>query len=489
MDLKIRINRIRNIQSCELSVPLEKGIFCLVGANGCGKSTVLLCLAQSVFPSSLQKNLSEFDYNNESCVEFLYDGAKTLWQAQNGSWICDNHNQTEKTILFSGMYEGSLFYGTRFHDSLIVDSLVKKSTISTNQIIDADDYVKNQMSFILHGDYTHYRTLKRVKNKHIAHSARLKNTPYFQEKNGNLMSQYKMSSGECLLVSLLHFIYNALIRKSLPVDKPILMLIDEIELALHPVAVARLIDLLNQIIKEHDTLTVILTTHSPEVIRKISPNNIYMMEVGEHGIQFYSPCYPSYAIRDIYMHSGFDYVILVEDLLAKYVVEKEIQQLSLATGKLVNVLPVGGWENVLKFQKMVCITNTFGIGTKVFSILDGDIRNENKVKKDYKQLQKMFLPINSVEKYLHKVCVDPAYKAVKRKINDNFFNVESLDAILSDYNQAGDDNGKALYRKLVDNLKKRDISEEAFVKGLCDIIMCHEDFTKFAPEITSRLSQ
>ena len=128
--------------------------------------------------------------------------------------------------------------------------------------------------------------------------------------NGHLLSQYRMSSGECLLVSLLHFIYNALIRKSLPVNQPILMLIDEIELALHPVAVSRLIDLLNSIIKEHNNLTVVLTSHSPEVIRKISPNNLYMMEVDDNNsVQFYSPCYPSYAIRDVYMHSGFDYFL------------------------------------------------------------------------------------------------------------------------------------------------------------------------------------
>lgn len=485
MYLNIKINHIKNIQFCELSIPIEKGIFCLVGANGCGKSTVLSCLAQSVFPSSL-KNLGQFDYNNESCVEFLYDGIKTLWQVKNRVWRCNS--QPEKRIHFSGMYEGSLFYGTRFDDSLIIDGLVRNSTISLDQIVDADEYVKDQMSFILHGDYTHYRTLKRVRTKAIAQEVNLKNTPYFQEINGELLSQYRMSSGECLLVSLLHFIYNALIRKSLPVDKPILMLIDEIELALHPVAVARLIDLLNQIITEHDTLTVILTTHSPEVIRKISPSNIYMMEAEEDEIQFNSPCYPSYAIRDIYMHSGFDYVILVEDLLAKYVVEKEIQQLSLTTGKLVNVLPIGGWENVLKFQMMAYNTNTFGIGTKVFSILDGDIKNESKVKKDYRNLPKMFLPINSIEKYLYKVCVTSAYKTIKKEINDNFFNVESLDAILSDYNQTGDNNGKKLYHKLVDNLGKRNISEEAFVKELCNIIMRHENFTEFESEIKSKLS-
>lgn len=164
----------------------------------------------------------------------------------------------------------SLFYGTRFDDSLKVDDLVKNSTISSNDIVDADSYIKQQMSFILHGDLNHYGTLKRIRNKRIAQKVNLKNTPYFQEIKGNLISQYKMSSGECLLVSLLHFIYNALIRRSLPVDEPILMLIDEIELALHPVAVSRLIDLLNNIIKEHDNLTVVLTSHSPSNSKNIS---------------------------------------------------------------------------------------------------------------------------------------------------------------------------------------------------------------------------
>jgi hypothetical protein len=187
------------------------------------------------------------------------------------------------------------------------------------------------------------------------------------------------------------------------------------------------------------------------------------------------------------MHSGFDYVILVEDLLAKYIVEKEIQKLSLGTGRLINVLPVGGWENVLKFQLMAYNTNAFGIGAKVFSVLDGDIKDEGKVKKDYKQLPKMFLPINSIEKYLYKVCTDSSYKGVKKEINDTFFYVESIDAILADYIQEGDNNGKALYRKLLSNLEKRSISEEAFIKGLCDLIMPHESISAFSSELTSRI--
>ena len=315
----------------------------------------------------------------------------------------------------------------------------------------------------------------------------MRNIPYFIDINGNLISQYRMSSGECLLISLLHFIYNALIRRSLPDDQPILLLIDEIELALHPVAVSRLIELLQQIIVEHDTLTVVLTSHSPEVIRKIPPKNLYMMETNSEGIVTpTAPCYPSYAIRDIYIHDGFDYVILVEDLLAKYVVERILRKNNLYNSRLIHVLPIGGWENVLRFQQDAYNSNTFGIGTTVFSVLDGDIKTQ--IKKCYKNLPKTFLPINSIEKYLKRIIEDTKYKSIKKEINDMFFTVDSVDEILSDYFAENDNNGKALYRKLLLNLEKRGISEEAFVKELCDLIIKYISFNDLENNLRQKLT-
>ncbi len=485
MNLKVEINKIKNLDKCKFELPIEKGIYCIVGANGSGKSTVLSCVAQTVFASSLQA-LNEYDYDETSYIKFEYSNLNTVWQPREANWF--STTPIEKRVRFNGMYEGSLFYGTRFNDSLVIDKLVKDGYVSADSIVDADAYVKQKLSYILHGNYNYYLSLKRIRNKKIARNAHLKNTPYFQEVNGHLISQYRMSSGECLLISLLHFVYNALIRRSLPTVQPILMLIDEIELALHPVAVSRLIDLLNEIIKEHNNLTVVLTSHSPEVIRKISPNNLFMMETNEEGIiQPTAPCYPSYAIRDVYMHDGFDYVILVEDLLAKYVVEKVIKQEGLNNGCLINVLPIGGWENVLKFQNEAYHTNTFGIGTNVFSILDGDVMGN--IKKEYKNFPKTFLPISSIEKYLHKVITTPSLNKIKKEINDSFFMVESLDDLLADYYSEGDNNGKSLYRKLLKNLENRGISEEAFVKELCDVIMRYENFASFATELKTKISK
>lgn len=479
-NLRMTINRIKNISHTELELPIQNGIYCMVGANGCGKSTMMACLAQTVFRSSLY-HLCGNNVSADASVSFSYQNSETLWKCVDGKWIA---NDADDKIHFNGMYEGSLFYGTRFRDSVKVDRLVKQGKISQNNIVDADSYVIEKLSFILQGDTKHYTSLKRIRNKKTAESVYLKNTPYFQVFDSELVSQYRMSSGECMMISLLHFIYNSIIRRSLPTNQPILLIIDEIELALHPVAISRLLGLLGDITREYNHVAVYLSSHSPELIRNINPFRLYMIENDENSaLSIYSPCYPSYAIRSVYMADGFDYVILVEDMLAKYCVEKILVDKKLKTGKLINVVPIGGWNNVLKFHEFAINTNMFGVGTKVVSVLDGDVKDQ--ARKSYKNLKKLFLPIPSVEKYLYKVCNNVDYKDIKNTINDAYFDVESMDDIKKKVPNKDDD--KSLYNALIENLNKRSMSEDAFVKELCDIIKQKESFTSFENDIAKML--
>ena len=472
--LKLEINQLKNISHAILEIPIEKGIYCLSGSNGCGKSTIMSCLAQLIFSHSLDRLKYEND-TGDSYVKFCYKEKNDKWTLNGRTWHIDDF---EGRLRFNGLYEGSLFYGTRFDDSLRIDDLVRNGSISTTDIVDADDYVKEKLSFILHDNIVHYSELKRIQNRKIAARIGLKNMPYFHMVNGKLISQYRMSSGECLLISLLHFIYNSLIRRSLPDTEPILMLVDEIELGLHPLAVARLIELLNEIMDRHDNITVLLTSHSPTLINKIDPNNMFMLEINSRkGLNIVNPCHPAYVIREIYTHDGFDYIILVEDILAKNIIECILDKLDLNCSKLIRVLPIGGWENVLKFQQEVYNSNLFGVGVHVFSVLDGDI--EGQVGKQYRSLRKLFIPIGSIEKYLHKVLIEYQNDDVKKEINDRFFRVESVKGLLETYNTADDRNGKKLYNILKKNLEKHKISEDDFIKGVVKIIMKHEELDAF----------
>jgi predicted ATPase len=482
-NLKIIVKGIKNIIEATFEFPLEKSLNLIVGANGSGKSTILLALSQAIARSSL-KTLKSDDYSPTSSVEISLNGVADLWEGKN-TWYLKNTN-----ISLNGMYEGSLFYGTRFNDSRKVDSLIQSGKITQTDIVDADDYIKEKLSFILHGDLNHYKSLKKIRNKHISYKLKLENTPYFNSINSNIISQYRMSSGECLLISLLHFVYNSIVRRSLPANETILVLIDEIELALHPIAVSRFIDLMNELVRSSQELMVILTSHSPEVIRKIQPKNIYKIENNSGVISIVNPGFPSYVIRDVYKHDGFDYLLLVEDDLAKTVVDKVLEQKNLKSSKLVHVVPVGGWSNVLTLQKELLNNNVLGIGREVFSVIDGDVKNS--IPKDFEGLKKLFLPIKSIEKYLYEIVIENPNTQLKKTINDKYFQVESLDALAAEHNlqyPSVDHPDKKFYFRLRKNLEARGIDELMFVHKLADDIMSAVSFSSFEKSLEKMLTK
>ncbi|WP_181891405.1 ATP-dependent nuclease [Bacillus altitudinis] len=496
LNLSMEITNIKSIKTANFEIPLENGVHAIVGGNGAGKSTLLLALAQTI-SSFYLTTLKPYDCKQDSRLvfklgelqhEWFYDMVTKRWEPKRSK-----SEKGSQRITFPGLYEGSLFYGKRFNDSRIVDKLIEDGKISTDYIVDADEYIKENLSFILHGDHLHYKNLKRMRNKFIAKSFKLANTPYFMEIDNHLISQYKMSSGECLLISLLHFIYNSIVRRSIPIDQIKLILIDEIELALHPVAVSRLIDFLDEITQQYDKTSIILTTHAAEVIRKINPNNIYNIENYNGELNFINPCYPSYAIRNIYTADRYDYILLVEDVLAETIIEKIINDKNLRESKLIQIVPVGGWENVLKLQIDLLSKNLFGLGTELISILDGDVKEQVSKLDKYKDLKKLFLPIKSVEKYLYEILItNPNYK-LKKVLNDKYFTIRSIDNILMDFNKKYPKHVEQLDKKLYFALRKdlinRKIDERTFVTNLCNDILENVDFSKFVDQLSTKVIQ
>ncbi|HFQ5288579.1 TPA: ATP-dependent endonuclease [Vibrio vulnificus] len=481
--INLKLKNIKNIDSADLEFPLEKGIYGIVGSNGCGKSTVLLALAQLTSKYRLGGILQKEDYSNSSEVEFEYKGQVDIWTPNtNGTWKCSSGT---KALQFNGMYEGSLFYGSRFDDSRKIDEHLANGKINDKDVVDSDEYVINKMSMILHGNYDRYKKLKRIRNRHVANQLGFKNAPYLNEVNGTLISQYRMSSGECLLVSLLHFLYNSIVRSSLPKDQKILLLIDEIELALHPLAVSRLLDLLNELIRENDNLVVILTSHSPEVIRKLKPTNLLKINYENGKVSLESNCYPSYLIRDVYTHDGFDFLLLTEDVLARAIVEKILLNECLKESKLVHIVPAGGWKNVLLLQKELLMGNVLGINKQIISILDGDIKDD--VGEEYKDIRKLFLPVKSIEKYIYEVVVENKKPNVRKVLNDKYFTIKSLDTLISEFNERFPKTPKSpdkkFYFKLKKDLENRGISEDVFINNLVDDLLKNVDFSVFTNQI------
>lgn len=485
--LSMELSNVKNIQKAKIEIPLEKGIYCFAGRNACGKSTIMACYGRLVVDYSLN-SLVFSEKIQDTIIQFKYQKSLTQWKynPKNKNW----HETvvSGQKISFKGMYEGSFFYGTRFKDSKTIDNIIKQHKSNIDEIItDAPDYVKSNLSFILHGKYDVYKDLKKMKQKKEL-LRKLRNVPYFNIYSSQIVSQYKMSSGECLLISLLDFINNVVVKKdSSEKHQARLVVIDEIETALHPIAIDRLITFLKEM-TEKTNLVVILTSHSPEVITKINHNNLYMLEMqANNELKVINPCYPCYAIRAVYKHDGFDFVILVEDLLAKYFIEHTIAKNNANISKLINILPVGGWENVLKMHQELRNNNSFGIGTKIISILDGDISREQF--SDYSDLPILSLPLQSIEKFFKQVISETKYFDLKKEINDKFFVVNTIDSIHSECIKKNSSDGKPFYKMLIQDLKQRRISEDAFIHGLVDIIDHNLDTKKFSENLLRILSK
>lgn len=470
--LNIKIEKLKNIDSIELNLPMEAGLYALTGVNGIGKSTIMTVISKVIRKSAFDVFQPQ-DYSIDSKITISYDGISNVWMRRGHSWNC---NEKEK-ISLNGFYEGSIIHGMRFSDANY-DTLLKAEKVKDSFLTKADNFVIDNLSYIIHGNNDNYRNLKRIKNRQLAQVQEFKGIPYFIDGKNGKVNQFCMSTGENMLISLLHML-NVVIAIKGKLDNVRLILIDEIELALHPVAINRLVDFLQKLAKEYN-LAIYFSSHSIELIRKISPSHIFHLQKEDGKIAVVNPCYPSYATRDVYQHSGYDYLILVEDILAKYIIESIIDNESLYRSKLINIMPVGGWENVLRMQDELCRSNLAGVGTKIVSILDGDVQNEFRQKFSskgiYKNMAVNFLPIQSLEKYLHNKIIANRDLEFCKDVGDRFFKVKSLSEIIDSFKRTNDN--KAFYNYLIINLNEQGIEEDVFVTKICEMIYKRENMEK-----------
>ncbi|SCB80750.1 AAA domain-containing protein, putative AbiEii toxin, Type IV TA system [Kosakonia oryzendophytica] len=494
MDLvKLKVSNIKNIKSADIELPMEGGVYSLVGGNGSGKSTLMLLL--SVIVSSRRYSMLQLeDYDKTSEIEISMSIGGNV---SNNKWKVSGANKFVVSggvpIEFKGVYEGSLFYGSRFEDSRVVDNLIRSNSIKPEHIVDAFDYVKDNLSYILHGDMNHYRTLKKIKNKKISLQYQFSNVPYFTvSPTGALLSQYRMSSGECLLLSLLNYIYSTIVNSGATgVTSISPVFIDEIELALHPIAITRLVSYLNELVEQFPKVCVYLTSHSPEVIRSLKPENMFMINNSSGDISLINPCYPSYAIREVYRHDGFDYLVLVEDKLAEKIVDMSISDIGARESKLIHISPVGGWENVLSLHLNLLKNNVMGVNKKIISILDGDVKTDVSAKKEFTHLVKTFLPIPSIEKFIYSSIFEGKYPGFKKVLNDKYFPIKSIDELSLEHSRQFKGKvknpDKKFYFRLKKDLESRNIDESYFISNLSEDIKREISFEAFNVALTGLL--
>lgn len=470
-ELKLEIENIKSIKSFSLEIPIEQGLYAIAGTNGVGKSTIMALLAIPFRPALLSDLFG--NCGQDSKINYYYSGKEDHWEKSGPRWQIKG--KPSKEIKIDGFIEGSIIHGTRFSDSTL-ESLKLSDNVRDEHLVDADGFINENFNEILHGRKNVYPTIKKVKNRRVASQLGFETVPYFMEYPDRRLSQYWLSTGENLLLSLLHFLNNKIFQqKRKGTENRSFILIDEVELALHPVAINRLLIFLKSIAKEYN-LAVYFSTHSTELLRGIKPDNIYYLQnLPDRSIEVINPCYPAYATRFLYNQDSYDFLILCEDELAKFVVDKVVIAERLYGGKLYHILPCGDWRNTVRLHQEIIESNLASKAAKIISVLDGDIEEQfDKAKQDDKGLSRInvtFLPIPSLEKYLHKHLVEEVDPSLFREINDRFFRKKSLDEIVSAYqNGKIDKKGKKLWDLMVESAGGDGMDEKEFLREICNSI-------------------
>lgn len=148
MNISIHIQNLKDIKDLKLDFPIEKGLYVVTGANGTGKSTIMTVFSKISHGGSLNQFQSQ-DYSSETLLTISYNGKINHWRRNkvHRGWSLD---KGENEIHIEGFYEGSLIHGVRFSDANY-NAIVKAERIKENLLMDADSFVKDNLSFILHG--------------------------------------------------------------------------------------------------------------------------------------------------------------------------------------------------------------------------------------------------------------------------------------------------------------------------------------------------
>jgi len=475
--VEMKIKNVKSIKNVIFNIPLTPGLYAITGENGAGKSTLVSCAA-GLFMEIPMRSYFGSPYNG-SYIAFNHKEENRKYLSENRSW---KRNPTGK-IDVNGFFEGSITFGKRFV-GVDFNKLKKASNIDRKYLAPASDFVKENLGEILKNNKSYYDSLSLLIGAGKS-EYKLKKNYYYYWVNGQLVNQLLMSTGENLLISILDSLKFQM-EKYEKSEKltPTIIILDEVEFAIHSSALRRLIHLLQELSVQYN-FTIIFSTHSIELIRNIEPSNIFYVQRNSQGDTIIEDsCYPAYVTRNLESsRGGFDFVILVEDELAKKMVEKILVDQRLLAKKKVTVIPVGGYAQVIQFAYDAISSNLMLHDTKILMILDQDIKEDaaNFMKKEKINFTNgpMYLPIKSIEKYLLDNLVKSSNQQLFRLLDDYVFQSRPVSHILQEYETKLSDgtykqddsalkNGKKLYTLLKSELKQIRKPEDTLIGILVD---------------------
>ena len=364
---QIIIENLRNISRLQFTLP-RPGVWLLTAGNGAGKTSLLACLRRigwaNAFPfhfpySQKSANLDNYDEAlikyaiNGKEVEYAYRGERWAPRPRNNSHLLQEFGYP--SVMYIGATPDRITPRPEDFELRRVRKAPAPLIAAANRIFETQKFNELHTINITAGAGNNLFLLKVGDRK--SHSEK------------------QFSLGELCVLKLLRLISDC--------PNNSLLLIDELEIALHPRAQIQLVDYLSDA-SRRKSLTVLFSTHSVSIMKSVSRNQIIYLERNDDNVvEPLIGCFPTYAIGQITIGEERipDVVFYVEDDVARVLV-KSLAKLVMSrkyndTFSLfpsLKVVPIGGFENVVRFLKQhtVLLPNH----VKAFALLDEEVQSE-----------------------------------------------------------------------------------------------------------------
>lgn len=368
--MKITLKNIKKINSLEFTLP-RAGVYLLTGLNGVGKTSLLAALyrigSSHAFQKYYKTNVFEERLDSYDNAQVIYEinGKEVAYRYGGMRWRATPNKESKLLLEFP-------YPSVKFIEVNASRVEPYPNEIKNKRGRSVDDSIKYFMCYVLNDrkwlDLKYVNTQRGTGNRAYLLPYKKSNvTYYYSEKNFSL--------GELCVLRLA-------CKMSDVVDNS-LMLIDEVEMALHPQAQVRLLEKVQEI-SEEKNLTVLFSTHSATLVKAIDRKSIIYLDATAPGhFKSIHDVYPARVLGEIAFddEQSVDYIFFVEDSQAKMLLEQmlgyyySLKDSSDVFLPLYKVVPIGGFVQVL--EMLGRSSQIFPSHVKQYAFLDKDVKDES----------------------------------------------------------------------------------------------------------------
>ncbi len=362
---KVTIKSLLSIKELEFDVP-EAGVWGLAGRNGAGKSSLLAALwrigsseaFRTAFPSSSNERLDSFTGTEITYAtgeqEVTYRRTKKRWPPTPRKNALSINDFEFELVIFIGADAERVSPTPKDFDPRKNRGASKFIKDGLKEVFGTEKFVDLKVVNVSRGRMTPAYILPGETISGQRH--------YFSEKNFSL--------GELCVLKMLAKLDKIGEQKAL-------ILIDEMDMALHPVAQVGLFQFLQRLSDENGHM-VIISTHSPAIIKEVPPRNLIFLDPQADGtVSVISTPDKGMVLRgvsgDIHLREG-SRVYCEDEMARSFIMAAHAKWLAgkNKNAKSFHVMTSGSWTKVLDAGHA-----DGKDGSSHFSVLDADVTDQH----------------------------------------------------------------------------------------------------------------